>query len=48
VAAAGSLLIYEHTLVTPQDLSRVNEAFFTVNGLIGVLLLISTSLALYL
>ena len=42
------LLFYEHTLVSPNDLSRVNEAFFTVNGLISVLLLISTSLDLYL
>ena len=48
VVAAGSLLFYEHTLVSPQDLTRVNEAFFTVNGLIGVLLLLATSLALYL
>jgi 4-hydroxybenzoate polyprenyltransferase len=47
IVAAGSLLFYEHTLVSPQDLSRVNEAFFTVNGLIGVLLLLSTSLDLY-
>jgi 4-hydroxybenzoate polyprenyltransferase len=33
--AAGifiALLIYQHTLVTPTDLSRVNLAFFTTNG----------------
>ena len=48
VAVVGVLLIYEHTLVSPNDLSRVNEAFFTVNGLISVLLLIATSLDLYL
>ena len=29
---------YEHTIVRPTDLSRVNRAFFTVNGFIGVAL----------
>lgn len=32
----GALLLYEHRLVSPFDLSRVNQAFFTVNGVIGV------------
>ncbi|MGH9813177.1 MAG: 4-hydroxybenzoate octaprenyltransferase, partial [Candidatus Acidiferrales bacterium] len=31
---------YEHSLVKPDDLSRVNAAFFTVNGYISVLLLL--------
>ena len=30
-------LIYEHGLVKPHDLSRVNAAFFTVNGYVSVL-----------
>lgn len=30
------LLIYQHTLVKPNDLSRVNLAFFTTNGIAGV------------
>jgi len=47
-ALIAALLIYEHTLVSPTDLSRVNEAFFTINGLISVLLLVATSLDLYL
>ena len=47
VALVSILLIYEHSLVSPTDLSRVNEAFFTVNGLISVLLLLSASLDLY-
>ena len=34
------LLGYEHSLVKPDDLSRVNAAFFTVNGYISVLLLL--------
>jgi 4-hydroxybenzoate polyprenyltransferase len=36
VAAAALLLIYEHWLVRPDDLSRVNQAFFQVNGIISV------------
>lgn len=37
VAAVIALLIYEHGLVKPHDLSRVNAAFFTVNGYVGIL-----------
>jgi 4-hydroxybenzoate polyprenyltransferase len=36
----GLLLIYEHALVKPNDLSRVNTAFFTVNGIISIFLFI--------
>ncbi|WP_443065307.1 menaquinone biosynthesis prenyltransferase MqnP [Streptomyces sp. NBC_00536] len=36
VAAFG----YEHTIVTPKDLSRLNRAFFTVNGFIGIALFV--------
>jgi 4-hydroxybenzoate polyprenyltransferase len=37
VAAVALLLIYEHSLVKPNDLSRVNAAFFTMNGWVSVL-----------
>ena len=37
VAAVGLLLLYEHSLVKPNDLSRVNAAFFTMNGWVSVL-----------
>jgi 4-hydroxybenzoate polyprenyltransferase len=37
VAAIVALLIYEHSLVKPDDLSRVNAAFFTMNGYVSVL-----------
>jgi 4-hydroxybenzoate polyprenyltransferase len=37
VAAILVLLIYEHSLVKPHDLSRVNAAFFTMNGYVSVL-----------
>ena len=37
VAAVAVLLIYEQSLVKPDDLSRVNAAFFTMNGYVSVL-----------
>ena len=37
VAAILALLIYEHSLVKAHDLSRVNAAFFTMNGYVSVL-----------
>jgi 4-hydroxybenzoate polyprenyltransferase len=40
VAAVVALLAYEHSLVKPDDLSRVNAAFFTLNGWVSVLFFI--------
>jgi len=40
LALVAALIAYEHSLVKPDDLSRVNAAFFTVNGYISVLLLL--------
>ncbi|HEX4608068.1 MAG TPA: UbiA-like polyprenyltransferase [Urbifossiella sp.] len=40
LGAVGLLLAYEHALVRPDDLSRVNRAFFHVNGVISVGLLV--------
>lgn len=37
VAAVVALLLYEHRLVRADDLSRVDAAFFTVNGYVSVL-----------
>lgn len=39
LAGVGALLVYEHRLVRPDDLTRVNRAFFHVNGVISVGLL---------
>jgi 4-hydroxybenzoate polyprenyltransferase len=36
VAAVAALLMYEHLLVRPDDLSRVNAAFFNVNAVISL------------
>jgi 4-hydroxybenzoate polyprenyltransferase len=40
LAGVGCLLVYEHSLVRPDDLTRVNQAFFHVNGVISVGLLV--------
>jgi len=40
VGAVAALLIYEHSLVRAHDLSRVNAAFFTMNGWVSVLFFI--------
>jgi 4-hydroxybenzoate polyprenyltransferase len=47
IAGVAALLIYEHWLVRPDDLSRVNQAFFHVNGIIsvGLFLLVLAQLA---
>jgi len=37
VAAVAALLIYEHALVSSEDLSQLNAAFFTMNGVISVI-----------
>lgn len=37
VAVVALLLLYEHLLVSPTDLRRMNAAFFTLNGVISVL-----------
>lgn len=40
VVAVVLLLLYEHSLVKPNDLSKLNAAFFTMNGVISVLFFI--------
>jgi 4-hydroxybenzoate polyprenyltransferase len=36
VAVAAALLLYEHSLVRPDDLRRLDAAFFTMNGVISI------------
>ncbi len=36
VAVVATVLLYEHSLVSSQDLSKLNTAFFTMNGVISV------------
>ena len=44
-AVVSALLVYEHTLVKPNDFSKLQFAFFTVNSYISVSFLLFTSLA---
>jgi 4-hydroxybenzoate polyprenyltransferase len=39
IAAVGALFVYQHTLVKPNDLSKMNAAFFTTNAFVSVILL---------
>ena len=48
VIAVGVLLTYQHTLVRPSDLSRMNAAFFTTNAFVSVILLVSFGTAVFL
>ncbi len=37
LAAIAGFLVYEHSLIKPHDLSKINKAFFTTNGYISIL-----------
>jgi 4-hydroxybenzoate polyprenyltransferase len=37
IAVVAAMLVWEHSLVSASDLSRLNAAFFTINGYISVL-----------
>jgi 4-hydroxybenzoate polyprenyltransferase len=47
VAVVAALLAYEHSLVRPSDLRRLNAAFFTVNGYISLLFFVSWGAAVW-
>lgn len=47
VAAAAAFLAYEHRLLRPDDLGRIDAAFFTMNGLVGLAMLSCTALDVY-
>jgi putative 4-hydroxybenzoate polyprenyltransferase len=40
LALTAAAFAYEHAIVKPNDLSRVNRAFFTANGFVGIVLLV--------
>ena len=48
VVAVGLLLIYQHTLVKANDLSKMNAAFFTTNAFVSILLLLTFGGAVFL
>ena len=47
IAAFAFFLVYQHTLVKPRDLSKVNRAFFTSNGVASVVFCIFVLLDLF-
>jgi 4-hydroxybenzoate polyprenyltransferase len=48
IAAVALLLSYEHSLVSPSDLRRLNAAFFTMNGVIATVFLVFVAADLWL
>ncbi len=47
IALIGGFIVYEHALVKPEDLRRVNAAFFTMNGAISVFFLLAIALSIW-
>ncbi|MDQ3088522.1 MAG: putative 4-hydroxybenzoate polyprenyltransferase [Acidobacteriota bacterium] len=48
VLAVGALMIYQHTLVRADDLSRMNAAFFTTNAMVSIILFLTFGGAVFL
>ncbi len=48
VLAVGGLLVYQHTLVKSNDLSKMNAAFFTTNAFVSVILFLTFGGAVFL
>jgi 4-hydroxybenzoate polyprenyltransferase len=46
VAAVGLLLLYEHLIISPTDMRRLNAAFFTLNGVISIVFFFFVAAAL--
>ncbi|HKV08666.1 MAG TPA: UbiA-like polyprenyltransferase [Thermoanaerobaculia bacterium] len=47
LVAAGAALAYEHAIVSPRDLSRIQVSFLTMNGLVSVVLFATAWLSLW-
>ncbi len=46
IIITGAALFYQHIIVNPRDLSRINMSFFAMNGLISLIIFAATWLAL--
>jgi 4-hydroxybenzoate polyprenyltransferase len=46
IAVTGGALFYQHLIVNPRDLSRIQQSFFSMNGLIALTLFFATWIAL--
>jgi 4-hydroxybenzoate polyprenyltransferase len=44
LAVTAGLLVYEHRLVSPRDLSKLDAAFFTMNGIVSLVVFVGTFL----
>ncbi|WP_080838693.1 UbiA-like polyprenyltransferase [Cohnella massiliensis] len=42
IVVAGALLVYEHRIVSPNDLSKLNKAFFTMNSVLSMVMFVFT------
>jgi 4-hydroxybenzoate polyprenyltransferase len=47
LVATGALLVYQHTLVRANDLSRLNAAFFTTNAFVSLILFLTFGSAVF-
>jgi 4-hydroxybenzoate polyprenyltransferase len=47
VALVAAVLLYEHSIISPKDMSRLNAAFFTLNGVVSIVFFVSVSVGLY-
>jgi 4-hydroxybenzoate polyprenyltransferase len=48
VLATGALLVYQHSIVKDNDLSRLNAAFFTTNAFVSVILFVAIAIDIFL
>ena len=46
-AAVSLLLLYEHWLLKDGDLSRLDLAFFTMNGYVSIIILVATAVEIF-
>ena len=47
VALVAAVLLYEHSIVSPTNLSRLNAAFFTMNGVISIVFFLAVALDIF-
>lgn len=47
LALVGIILMVEHCMISAKDMSRVNMAFFTLNGIVSVVVLVGVLLGIY-
>ena len=46
IAVVTALLAYEHSLISPRDLSRIDAAFFTLNGIVSIVFFVMVAAAI--